>query len=60
MLFRGDRLFINGECVRMPASARAPLIALADDRAALPWRSRSPQAARQLYQWYRAGYVELA
>ena len=38
----------------------APMIALADERAALPWRSRSPQAARQLYQWYRAGYVELA
>jgi 50S ribosomal protein L16 3-hydroxylase len=60
MLFRGDRLFVNGECVRMPRAARAPLIALADERAALPWRSRSPQAAQQLYQWYRAGYVELA
>ena len=59
MLFRGDRLFVNGECVRMSGTARAPLIALADDRAALPWRSRSAQAARQLYQWYRAGYVEL-
>jgi 50S ribosomal protein L16 3-hydroxylase len=60
MLFRGDRLFVNGECVRIPTSARAPMIALADERAAVPWRSRSPQAARQLYQWYRAGYVELA
>ncbi|MPZ43052.1 MAG: cupin domain-containing protein [Betaproteobacteria bacterium] len=60
MLFRGDRLFVNGECVRMPPSARAALIALADERAALPWRSRSLQAARQMHEWYRAGYVELA
>ncbi|MCC7079246.1 MAG: cupin domain-containing protein [Burkholderiales bacterium] len=60
MLFHGDRLFVNGESLSMPAAARAALIALADERAALPWRNRSAPAARHLYQWYRAGYVELA
>jgi 50S ribosomal protein L16 3-hydroxylase len=59
MLFRGNRVFINGECVTMPAAARASLVALADERAAMPWRGRSLQAARQVYEWYRAGYVEL-
>jgi 50S ribosomal protein L16 3-hydroxylase len=59
MLFRRDRVFINGDSVQVPAAARKPLIALADERAALPWRSRSREATRHVYEWYRAGYVEL-
>ena len=60
MLFRRDRIYINGESVQATAAARTALVALADERVALPWRSRSPEAARHVYDWYRAGYVELA
>lgn len=60
MLYRGGLLFMNGECVRMPRDARAAFASLADQRAALPWHARSAAAARQLYEWYRAGYVEPA
>jgi 50S ribosomal protein L16 3-hydroxylase len=60
MLFRRDRIFINGESVQVTAAARKALVALADERAALPWRSRSREAARHVYGWYRCGYVELA
>jgi 50S ribosomal protein L16 3-hydroxylase len=59
MLFRGERVFINGECVRAPSRHRAALIALADERKLAPWRNPPPQAARQVYDWYRLGYVEL-
>ena len=60
LLYRGALVFGNGDNVRMPQEARAALIGLADTRAALPWRSRSDAAARLVYEWYRAGYVELA
>jgi 50S ribosomal protein L16 3-hydroxylase len=59
MLFRGDMIFINGDCVRVPPTARPVLVALADARAAVPWRGRSLHANRYVYDWYRAGYVEL-
>jgi 50S ribosomal protein L16 3-hydroxylase len=60
MLFRRDHVFINGESIRVRGAARQALTALADEREAIPWRSRSLQAARHVYEWYRAGYVELA
>lgn len=60
MLYRGGLVFMNGDCIRMPPDARGALARLADERAALPWRARSAAAARQLYEWYRAGYVEPA
>jgi 50S ribosomal protein L16 3-hydroxylase len=60
MLFRRDRVFINGDTIRVRGAARQALAELADERQAIPWRSRSAQAARQVYDWYRAGYVELA
>lgn len=59
MLFRGELVFINGESVRAPSRQRSALIALADARKLAPWRNPPPQAARQVYDWYRLGYVEL-
>jgi hypothetical protein len=59
MLFRAGTLYVNGEAQRMPSGSRDALIALADARAATPWRSRSAPAGRLLYDWYRSGYVEL-
>jgi 50S ribosomal protein L16 3-hydroxylase len=60
MLFRGGQVFINGESVSVPRPARAALIALADRREVTPWPSAHLWASRQLYAWYRCGYVELA
>jgi 50S ribosomal protein L16 3-hydroxylase len=59
MLFRGELIFINGECVRTAARHRAALVALADARKLAPWRNPPSRAARQVYDWYRLGYVEL-
>ena len=59
MLFRGDLVFINGECVRISPRQKIPLIALADARKLAPWPDPPQQAVRQIYAWYRQGYVEL-
>jgi 50S ribosomal protein L16 3-hydroxylase len=57
MLYRGGRLFVNGEAVEAPPGARAPLVRLADARALPARTSITPLAAALLYTWYRAGYV---
>ncbi|HXF68075.1 MAG TPA: cupin domain-containing protein [Burkholderiales bacterium] len=60
MLYRGGALFINGEqCTAGPAAARL-LSALADRRSLAPRTRLDRESARRLYQWYRAGYIELA
>jgi 50S ribosomal protein L16 3-hydroxylase len=59
MLFRGDLVFINGECLRASLRHKATLIALADARKLAPWPDPPQQAVRQIYAWYRQGYVEL-
>jgi 50S ribosomal protein L16 3-hydroxylase len=57
MLYRADRLFINGESVDAPPGARAALTRLADQRV-LPARNFiTPPGAALLYTWYRAGYL---
>lgn len=59
MLHRGGTLFINGEeCAVAPAAARL-LAALADRRSLPPHAPLDRESARRLYQWYRAGYIEL-
>jgi 50S ribosomal protein L16 3-hydroxylase len=57
MLYRGGRLFVNGEAVEAPPGARAPLVRLADARALPARTSITPLAAALLYTWYRGGYV---
>jgi 50S ribosomal protein L16 3-hydroxylase len=51
MLYRGARLFVNGEEAGSPRGLRA----LADRRRALAPAAR----ADLLYEWYRAGYLHL-
>jgi len=59
MLFRDRHFFINGDYVRARSGDCSALVALADARRLAPWTDPSPQAARQVYAWYRQGYVEL-
>jgi 50S ribosomal protein L16 3-hydroxylase len=58
MLFRGDSIFINGEAHRPGAPAASRLSRLADRRSMPPGRLDHETAAL-LYQWYRAGYINL-
>jgi len=57
MLYRGARIFINGEGIAAPTAARAEARCLADQRALVP-RIRSSWWTRTLYDWYRSGYVD--
>ena len=59
MLFRGSALFINGEAHEVAAPAAQRLARLADRRT-LPGPMRCDrESARLLYQWYRAGYIQV-
>ena len=59
MLFRGATFFINGEAHRADPPAARLLSRLADRRA-LPALARlDRESARLLYQWYRAGYIQI-
>jgi 50S ribosomal protein L16 3-hydroxylase len=59
MLTSGNTLFINGEFAKTGAPTRRTLQQLADQRF-LPAQTRTDAATRALlYQWYRAGYIEL-
>jgi 50S ribosomal protein L16 3-hydroxylase len=59
MLYSGSLVFINGSsCVPAPRAA-APLRRLADRRRLAPPERFGAEAARPLYQWYRAGYIEI-
>lgn len=60
LLYRGRRLFINGEAIDMPAAARPLLARLADARALPARTSITPPAVELLYTWYRAGWLGLA
>jgi 50S ribosomal protein L16 3-hydroxylase len=57
LLYRGRRFFANGEVVDAPAAARRLLARLADARAFGAGTSITPEAARLLYTWYRAGWL---
>jgi 50S ribosomal protein L16 3-hydroxylase len=59
MLFRGGRIYINGESVAVSGRTRACLQHLADARGLPGGTSFTPAAAALLYTWYRAGYLEL-
>jgi 50S ribosomal protein L16 3-hydroxylase len=57
MLFRGRRMYVNGEEVDMPAAARAALIALADARALPAGETPTSPLLDLLHEWYVAGYL---
>jgi len=59
MLFRGRAVFINGEACVTDGSGMRLLSRLADRRSLPPLRQADPVAAELLYQWYRAGYIEI-
>lgn len=59
LLFRGRRLFVNGEEVLMPSGARASLVALADKRALPAGRTPTSSLLDLLHRWYVAGYLHL-
>jgi 50S ribosomal protein L16 3-hydroxylase len=60
MMYAGDEVGINGECVRMPAGSRETLRALADRRAlAAAALARLPlEAQALLHAWYAAGWLQ--
>ncbi len=59
MLTSGNTLFINGEFAQTEAPTRDTLQRLADERR-LPPHTRTNTATRALlYEWYRAGYIEI-
>ncbi len=57
MLFYGDKVFINGECVQAELVAQPLLQQLADARFLSPIKTPSDDLARLLYQWHQSGYV---
>jgi 50S ribosomal protein L16 3-hydroxylase len=59
MLFRGRTMFINGESCEVNAPAMRSLARLADRRALPPLPRVDRESVQILYQWYRAGYIEV-
>ncbi len=59
MLYRGRQFFINGERGEAGKEAARILLQLADRRRLPPHSAVGDEAGRWLYQWYRAGYIEL-
>lgn len=56
LLFRGNRFYMNGECVQASPSTLPALQALADRRV-LPPGEYPPAVAETLYAWYLSGYL---
>jgi 50S ribosomal protein L16 3-hydroxylase len=59
MLFRGRQIFINGERCQLGGAATRLLTRLADHRRLAAPLAADAEAAHWLYQWYRAGYIDL-
>ncbi|MFN7085269.1 MAG: JmjC domain-containing protein [Burkholderiales bacterium] len=57
MLYRGHRIFINGECCE--TRGERVLLRLADRRFLPPRTPLGAEAGNWLYRWYCCGYVEL-
>lgn len=57
MLFRGNRIFINGETVQVEGELLALLCELADKRMLPPGASVPDEAVALLHQWVSAGYL---
>ena len=59
MLYDRRRVYMNGESIDAPASARAVVRALADQRCLARLEPGSTWLDATVYGWYRCGYVEL-
>jgi 50S ribosomal protein L16 3-hydroxylase len=63
MLYRGSRLFINGESTSVASQARSGLRRLADRRCLTPQDCGKfalvPQTLQLLLQWFEAGWIEI-
>lgn len=59
MLCHGRLVFLNGECCIASAAAARLLLRFADRRCLPPHTLIPEEVAHWLYQWYRAGYIEL-
>ena len=59
MLFRDGALYINGEACAAGRSGARLLSKLADRRSLPPLHRPDRESAELLYEWYRAGYIEL-
>lgn len=59
MLFRRRQVFINGERCEVGRAAMPLLTKLADRRRLSAPLALDAEAAHWLYQWYRAGYIDL-
>ena len=57
MLFRGNRIFLNGDVYEVGKTAQRILGELADRLALSPVRDIDAEAQALLYQWYLDGYV---
>jgi 50S ribosomal protein L16 3-hydroxylase len=57
MLYYGSLVFINGSTCAPAPRAATLLRRLADQRCLVPPARLNAEAARWLYQWYRAGYI---
>ncbi len=60
MLFRGRQVFINGERCQVGRVAIRLLTRLADHRRLAAPLALDAEAVHWLYQWYRAGYIDLS
>jgi 50S ribosomal protein L16 3-hydroxylase len=59
MLYRGARVYLNGEAYAPRPPQRAPLAALADRRRVAGRRLARAGLARLVFDWYRAGALQL-
>lgn len=59
MLFDRDRIYLNGDSYALDAEATAVLRRLANTGVLAPGTVLGAEVADLLYEWYRAGYVEL-
>lgn len=59
ILFHGRQVFINGERCQVGRAAMRVLTKLADSRRLAAPLALDAEAKRWLYQWYRAGYIDL-
>lgn len=59
MLFRHGVFFVNGEACPVRRRAARALRRLADQRRLPPGAVSDRESARWLYEWYRAGYLEI-
>ncbi|MCC7487619.1 MAG: cupin domain-containing protein [Burkholderiales bacterium] len=59
MLYRGRKVFMNGDACAGAGGSSALLQRLADHRELPPRERPDPEALARLYEWYRAGYIHL-